>query len=420
MKPTLTYILVSVLRSIRITDNMIIMAMVIGGLLLVTIALLIAVLVMCCRNRAYALTTGSMKSYKVRRSDVSNINYINEQTVVLNRSQEEKPKMTHHDESSSVVNPETTTTYHYSSSRSKNSSSLYPNSTSRFDSFLSRNDSSALESTRVPPTRFESTGILQNGQKRISNGSSRGSRASRGSRGMVRNSSRSSNWALRSFLPFGGHSNELGRLPSASDESPIAPHRRLMTSEWAHVDEVIDARRTPKLTRLSNISKMSHLQSPHVTRNVRDTRNVSIPQNAIVNGNRPKLSSQSFNPNSRQLSQKQYGDHVTQNDPVSRFGQRKLRGQQSLNPNAYRSIQFNNFGPITDVQISPSQYASVNISDRLPSLPLPLDQCQPAPKMTHQPLTHHSPMMQPIIDDEGSRHSYHSLFIPHSEQSTVV
>ena len=152
---------------------MIIMAMIIGGLLLVTIALLIAVLVMCCRNRAYALTTGSMKSYKVRRSDVSNINYINEQTVVLNRSQEEQPKMTHH-ESSSVVNPETTTTYHYSSSRSKNSSSLYPNSTSRFDSFLSRNDSSALESSRVPPTRLESTGILPNGQKRISNGSSRG------------------------------------------------------------------------------------------------------------------------------------------------------------------------------------------------------------------------------------------------------
>ena len=354
-----------------------------------------------------------MKSYKVRRSDVSNINYINEQTVVLNRSQEEQPKMTHHDESSSVVNPETTTTYHYSSSRSKNSSSLYPNSTSRFDSFLSRNDSSALESSRVPPTRFESTGILQNGQKRISNGSSRGSRASRGSRGMVRNSSRSSNWALRSFLPFGGHNNELHRLPT-SDESPIAPHRRLMTSEWAHVDEVIDARRTPKLTRLSNISKMSHLQSPHVTRN---TRNASV-----VNGNRPKLSSQSFNPNSR--SQKQYGDHVTQNAPASRFGQRKLRGQQSLNPNAYRSIQFNNFGPITaqNVQISPAQYASVNISDRLPSLPLPLDQCQPTPKMTHQPvaLTHHAPMMQPNIDDEGSRHSYHSLFIPHSEQSTVV
>ena len=407
----------SVLRSIRITDNMIIMAMIIGGLLLVTIALLIAVLVMCCRNRAYALTTGSMKSYKVRRSDVSNINYINEQTVVLNRSQEEQPKMTHH-ESSSVVNPETTTTYHYSSSRSKNSSSLYPNSTSRFDSFLSRNDSSALESSRVPPTRFESTGILPNGQKRVSNGTSRGSRASRGSRGMVRNSSRSSNWALRSFLPFGGHNNELHRLPSTSDESPIAPHRRLMTSEWAHVDEVIDARRTPKLTRLSNISKMSHLQSPHVTRNVRNTRNVSIPQNAS-NGIRPKLSSQSFNPNSR--SQEQYGDHVTQNDP-SRFGQRKLRGQQSLNPNAYRSIQFNNFGPITaqNLQISPSQYASVNTSDRLPSLPLPLDPCQPAPKMTHQPLTHYSPMMQPIIDDEGSRHSYHSLFIPHSEQSTVV
>ena len=146
--------------------------------------------------------------------------------------------------------------------------------------------------------------------------------------------------------------------------------------------------------------------------------NINVPQNTS-NGNRPKLSSQSFNPNSR--SQKQYNDHVTQNDP-SRFGQRKLRGQQSLNPNAYRSIQFNNFGPITaqNVQISPSQYASVNISDRLPSLPLPLDPCQPAPKMTHQPLTHHSPMMQPIIDDEGSRHSYHSLFIPHSEQSTVV
>ena len=392
---------------------MIIMAMVIGGLLLVTIALLIAVLVMCCRNRAYALATGSMKSYKVRRSDVSNINYINEQTVVLNRSQDEgqKPlKMSHHDESSSVVNPETTTTYHYSSSRSKNSSSLYPNSTSRFDSFLSRNDSSALESSRAPPTRFESTGILQNGRKRISNGSSRGSRASRGSRGL---GSRSSKSALRSFLHFGGHNNELHRLPS--DESPIAPHRRLMTSEWAHVDEVIDARRTPKLTRLSNISKMSHLQSPHMTRNVRNT---SVPQNAaILNGNRPKLSSQSFNPTSRQHSQqKQYGDLVTPNDPSSRFGQRRLRGQQSLNPNAYRSIQFNNFGPITaqNVQITPSQYASVN-HERLPSLPLPLEKCQPMPKMTHQ-----SPIMQPIIDDEGSRHSYHSLFIPHSEQSTVV
>ena len=395
---------------------MIIMAMVIGGLLLVTIALLIAVLVMCCRNRAYALgmKSGSMKSYKVRRSDVSNINYINEQTVVLNRSDGKKP-INHHDESSSVVNPETTTTYHYSSSRSKNSSSLYPNSTSRFDSFLSRNDSSALESSRVPPTRFESTGILgQNGQKRISNGSSRGSRASYGSRGSRGLRSRSSKSALKSFLPFGGHNNELGRLPS--DESPIAPHRRLMTSEWAHVDEVIDARRTPKLTRLSNISKMSHLQSPHVTRNVRS-------QNApILNGNRPKLSSQSFNPSSRQQIQyKQNGDHVTSNDPSSQFGQRRLRGQQSLNPNAYRSIQFNNFGPITaqNVQISPSQYASV--SDRLPSLPLPLEKCQPKPTMTHQsPMTHHSPMMQPIIDDEGSRHSYHSLFIPHSEQSTVV
>ena len=176
---------------IGISDNMIILAMIVGGLLLVAVALLIVLLVICLRRQAAAKVHLGAR-YKVRRSDVSNVNYINEQTVFLNG---DNPKGDSLSKNASRSN--------YTSSNSKISTSFYP-----FSSFSSGNRQDSILS------RLSCT-TLKNKPKK---------------------------WELR-------HKNFCQNSRNSSKIRPIS------ITFYNNADEVIDARKmAPRVARVSDVS----------------------------------------------------------------------------------------------------------------------------------------------------------------------
>ena len=124
------------MNMIEISDNVLILAMIVGGLLLVAIALLCALLVVCLRRKNRALHIGSR--YKVRRSDVSNVNYINEQTVIVGTDKATEA-------TGGTING--LGCFYSSSNNSKTSSSFYP-----FSSSSSRHESTVKQQRPISAT----------------------------------------------------------------------------------------------------------------------------------------------------------------------------------------------------------------------------------------------------------------------------